>query len=364
MRSLIHKKNSSRRSGFTLIELSISMLYISLLLIFVASTVTGITAIYKKGISIKKINSLSRDIIEDLTTTIGGSGTLDYEAVCARYYNYNEKPHAYEDCIADKAFAFTYQEYFLSGLYINGEAQADAFPVYGFLCTGEYSYVWNTGYTFDENTFLGSPEHNNRPTYVKVKYALASNTTDIKTTSSHPRLLKLPDPNRVVCASQLAKNITDYDDDDDNAYNHHKNPISYGSVDSTLSADVVNPTISIVNSCISDNPDDPDDLSSCTPYYIAKDPVELISSSKDESGNTLERGGLAIYDLSIYRPAVDVYTRNSYYSGSIVVAILNSGVSVLTGGEYCSPPKTVEKFDYEYCAINKFNFAIHATGGY
>ena len=36
-----------------------------------------------------------------------------------------------------------------------------------------------------------------------------------------------------------------------------------------------------------------------------------------------------------------------------------------TAGNYCVPPKDYNKKDYanfDYCAINKFNFAVQATG--
>lgn len=59
----MHKNNSS---GFTIIELLLSMAFLSILLLVVVSVTMHTMRIYNKGLTIKQINQAGRSIVEDI----------------------------------------------------------------------------------------------------------------------------------------------------------------------------------------------------------------------------------------------------------------------------------------------------------
>ena len=89
------------------------------------------------------------------------------------------------------------------------------------------------------------------------------------------------------------------------------------------------------------------------------------SFESDPPVDLLEAGAnLAIYDLTAPIPA-DNGNNGLFYSMSFILGTVQGGINVMASGDYCSTPggynAAVENIDY--CAINKFNFAIQATGG-
>lgn len=100
----------SKKSGFTLVELSLAMTFVALLLVVVALTIMQIADIYNRGLVLKEVNTTGSAIISDLKRSIAESSTFDPG---------ESSRHAY---FPDKNGAV-------------GE-------VY---CTGTYSYIWNYG---------------------------------------------------------------------------------------------------------------------------------------------------------------------------------------------------------------------------
>ena len=50
-----------------------------------------------------------------------------------------------------------------------------------------------------------------------------------------------------------------------------------------------------------------------------------------------------------------------FFAGSFILGTRRGGVNITTSGDSCKPP-TDEYSDLEYCAINRFNFAVQAGG--
>ena len=108
-----HKK----QQGFTLIELSLAMTFISFLLIGIAMTIIQVAAIYNRGTTSKDLNQLSREINVDIDRNISAAGSLN-----------------------------------LSTDYVNSPASASAQTADGGrLCLGTYSYVWNYAEALEKN---------------------------------------------------------------------------------------------------------------------------------------------------------------------------------------------------------------------
>lgn len=78
---------------------------------------------------------------------------------------------------------------------------------------------------------------------------------------------------------------------------------------------------------------------------------------------------LAIYDMVVLPATQNDVTGQIFYSGSFILATMRGGINILTNGDFCTGTEqmystTVEASnqDFNYCAVNKFNFAVRATG--
>lgn len=101
-----------KQQGFTIIELMLAMSFIAVLLIAIAMTIIQIGNIYNKGLTLKEVNQVGRDISEDLRRTIaaGSSVNLDNDFI----------------------------EVVEMGRIVGGR-----------LCLGTVSYVWNNAWAID-----------------------------------------------------------------------------------------------------------------------------------------------------------------------------------------------------------------------
>ncbi len=96
-------RSTNHRQGFTLIELMLAMTYVALLLLAIAMTTMQIGRIYNKGITLKNVNQVGRDVTDELQRSIAGVQPFDVPT------HYVSQPGG------------------------------------GRLCLGTYSYVWNFG---------------------------------------------------------------------------------------------------------------------------------------------------------------------------------------------------------------------------
>ena len=85
-----------------------------------------------------------------------------------------------------------------------------------------------------------------------------------------------------------------------------------------------------------------------------EEPVELISSNN-------AGGDLAIYDLSATFSTSGVSINSAFYSVSFILGTVQGGINIKAAGNFCNPPNGYDS-SFDYCAINKFNFAAQATG--
>jgi prepilin-type N-terminal cleavage/methylation domain-containing protein len=100
------------QQGFTLVELMLSMTFISVLLLTIAVTVIQIGNIYNKGLTMRSVDQVGRVITSDIRRVISQSQPFTIEN------NYSVQRHP--------------------------ESQIGE-PDGGRLCTGTYTYIWNYG---------------------------------------------------------------------------------------------------------------------------------------------------------------------------------------------------------------------------
>lgn len=119
---------NSAKSGFTILELALAMLFISFLLLAIGFVTVQLSVVYEKGITLKTVNNNGRELIDEFSRTI--------------FLSHYNRTLDYSD---------TYTEKRISSIKVKGEEMKDV-QLHGAFCTGVYSYVWNTGYALNFDT--------------------------------------------------------------------------------------------------------------------------------------------------------------------------------------------------------------------
>ncbi len=263
--------------GFTLVELSLSMAFISILSITVALIISNTIATYHRGVILSQINTVGMEIVDDMRFSIQNSQVNNS---CRE-----------NDC--------TFKISRLEDIRKNGREYAGKAPKYGVFCTGSYSYLWNSGYLF------GNAYKFDNMNKLEIVYRDASGRESER---KEFKLLKILDKKRSACSEGVdieRNNIIRITDDKYEAVN--------------------------------------------------EEPVDLMAGS----------GGLVLYSLntnSTFSKTVD----NAFYSVSFILGTIQGGINVTSQGDYCKTPGDIANADieaFDYCAINKFNFAAQANGG-
>lgn len=125
------------RKGFTIIETTLSMTFISVLLLMTTFLIIQMSSIYQKTLTVKAVNTVSQELIEDITRHIRASTIVSTSAKCSMI-----SETSLPDCIKDGAFKYIYRQY----EYDFGDGKT--VPTNGIFCSGLYTYIWNTGYVF------------------------------------------------------------------------------------------------------------------------------------------------------------------------------------------------------------------------
>lgn len=104
------------RRGFTLVELSLAMVFIGILSIAIVLIIGNTVSSYRRGILLSQVNSVGMSLVDDMRVVARASTKLPKKVrVMGRISTVD-----------------------------SGEV-----PIYGAYCTGEFSYVWNSGYLLD-----------------------------------------------------------------------------------------------------------------------------------------------------------------------------------------------------------------------
>lgn len=294
---MIIKSRFHTRPGFTIVELLLSMAFVSGLLVLISILTMRVTSMYQRGLTMKSLNSVGRHLIDDIDYSIKSAPTKPAEMICREHLSSAAKD-VFDSCVNDGAFKYSFYQAYGNLAKIDGKQPHDdrAVPLYGTFCTGRYSYLWNSGYLLNTE-----------------KYTLKSPIDPAKLSSAgreyqQGRLLRFLDAKRELCANNVSDNYV------------YQTPASQNYQLKTA---------------------------------LNIPPVDLISET-DES--------LAVYDLRLFRPAIHSLTRQVYHSGTFILATMRGGVDITGVGDYCVNPSDTRATDFSYCAINKFNFAVRATG--
>lgn len=148
--------NREASRGFTIVELLLAMSFVAALLLAVAMMVIQMAAIYNKGITLKAVNQAGQSVTQDMQYTLSSAQPLDIG----------------ENGTGGLNFRLQVQ--------VGGQLNN---PDGGRLCTGDYSYIWNTGRAL-ANPVNRYEQSDEQIRFVKVRDVGALYCSDVSRTIS------------------------------------------------------------------------------------------------------------------------------------------------------------------------------------
>ena len=364
---LCYNKNMIKRApreGFTLVELSLSMAFIGVLSVAIVLIIADTLSSYRRGMTLNQINTTGMDLVDDMRAALQNSSNRSVLNDCYRYYHNSKsgtdgKTDAERKCEENGAYKLVSLTKKLNEMYIYkdtaGEEKLENVPLYGAFCTGAYSYIWNTGYYSTEYSTLFEEKKREWATFtfkygdkkVKIVGSLENyydrdgnldmgkcqyngSVCEIGNSEKPFRLLKIRDTRRAVCVSSMY-------DSTSKRYIYEKN------IDQNLDRNFditkeINNTGTAIGRFGS----------------MSESPIDLILEDKDND--------LALYSFDVAEPAESSTQKNTFYSMSFILGTMQGGVNIMANGKSCKVPTDYAVENFDYCAINKFNFAVQ-TGG-
>lgn len=291
------QKLNKARTGFTLVELSLSLVFVATLSLIVALLINNTVSSYRRGLTLNQINTVGMDIVDDMRTAIQNSSTKTVTSDCNTIY---DNADAISACEGRGGSEFVTNVWKADVEVTQGKVAKNV-PMAGVFCSGSYSYIWNSGYQFTQ-------KKSGYPKFTFTKVGLRYGTGSGKTVSDF-RLLKVKDDARAVCITMA-----------------DKDSFKGGEINITGYRDIV-----------------------------SEEPIDLLKSNNQFTG-------LALYDLLAFAPADSDALSSLFYAVSFVLGTTEGGINVAASGNFCAPPNDYTNQNFDYCAINKFNFAARAMG--
>lgn len=313
-------KTKTGAKGFTLIELSLSVAILGVLSLTIALIINDSIATYRRGLTLNQVNTVGMDLVDDMRTAFQNSSAKSVMSECESLYE--KSGESGEDDSSSRTACKNDQgknlvsvtKYANVTVNRNAEEQLVGVPVYGAICTGSYSYIWNSGYFFDSRHY---EVINTSPATFKL------GDDEYKDF----RLLKVLDRNRGVCAYSMLASIS----------GNLKNAEMVYTKGAITRSDGV-----FINS----------------PNEIITEDQKPISLLAEDNNDTT----LALYDLQSAAPIQSNANNRLFYSVSFILGTIDGGVNIMSSGNFCATPDDYKDANFNYCAINKFNFAVQATG--
>ena len=338
--------------GFTLVELALSMVFIGTLSILIALVISNTVQSYQRGVVLNQVNTVGMDLVDDMRSAVQNSSANAATSLCVDFYA--EGSDARTRCLEDGAESFVHVTKY--GMVQKPNSDADnrdritvmEVPLYGAFCTGSYTYIWNSGYFFNGTLAEEGYELRNviESKAARLKYRNASNKSVTVGTAKNPlRLVKVRDDSRSVCVSAMRQMIDTErgKGSGKSVYMPSSTMTDFGRIEGMM------PNVFDISSASNDDKG----------YYYsavsaAEEPIELLAKDKYND--------LVIYGLSTSKPAESMNRNNMFYTVSFILGTVHGGIDIMAKGNSCVPPEGYVREDFNYCAINKFNFAAQASG--
>lgn len=304
------------KDGFTILEVTLVTAFIALLLIAIATILVNISALYQKGATLKSVNEVGRNLVTELTTSLNAAPSIDSVSICNSLLTNDSAKTA---CIQDGARNFIFQDIEKERedpiTHDRGMTQDG-----GVFCTGEYSYIWNTNY--------GRTESGHRLRVLYNGGEVQGVTASIEDNNKEPfKLVRFEDKTYRACSTNV----------DPNSYKVN--------LENTRTIDITK----LANG-------QPNPTTSYEEGFLSTSDIDLD-----------------LYEFVIFPIAQDNVTLRALVSGTFILATERGDVGITRSGDYCDITNQNGTGDgssnlqdlgsnFNYCGINKFNFAARTAG--
>ena len=297
------------KRSFTLVELMLAMAFLGTMLIGIATITVRVIGIYQRGLTMRGVSSIGREIVSDVTRIVSGSNTTNIQI------NPTEKE------VTPKILKKLRSNYYVV------KKDSDGNQMSGVFCTGSYSYIWNTANSiqearkYDGKIMSRTDIKPSEAVTLGNKGVVTIYTTKDKKTIV-PRFARISDPNRYACAHTIDEETGE------GIMAKARGANSYKITDTRFQ--------------LADHSMD--------------DVHELINDSEVD---------LALYHFEVFPATQNTASGQIFYSGMFILATTRGGVNVKSNGDYCTgstEDSEYSQYDMDYCTVNKFNFAVRATG--
>ena len=315
------------RSGFTLVELSLSMAFIGVLSIIIVFVINGAVSSYRRGITLNLVNTVGTEVTEEIKTTVHKAPMImSFESLCRGVYGDN-----CGNCEDNKGAGLVAVSQ-KGDIYKGGGEVFEGVPVYGAVCLGNYSYIWNSGYFFNSDYEVRTQDGNGTlgglSFEVKEDNTFGSLPTEIWGAEKGGRLLRIKDEKRAVC-----RDLINLSGDDLTPFSYFGNEPLSETEPSGINDSIVFESENNGNG-------------NSNVFDINEDMAEILTNESK----------VAVYGFDVETPAIGDGT---LYNLSITLGTIDSGINI--NDENCKVSGGAN--DLDFCAINKFNITALASGG-
>ncbi len=309
------------KSGFTMVELSLAIAFIAMLSLIVILIINNSVSAYHRGITLNQLNTTGMDVVEDMRKAIQESPAAVAKNECADLYGTGSS--ALGKCDGNEGQSFVMMTEVAKEVKRGSNSSLNNVVVGGVFCTKKYSYIWNSGYFNEQGDYEVKDTEQ-----LKIRYKYMNGSTATVKEKSNFKLLKVEDDTRAVCKAAAGGMNNDYKAD----------------------GKITDSTIDISCDKAKNN-----NVSTDICNTLEAEPEDILAGSSN----------LALYGLTVGTPAMGGNSKSMLYSVSLILGTIQGGINIKTTGNYCSTPEGAESDieNFDYCAINKFNFAARTTGG-
>lgn len=343
------KLNKRMKKAFTIIEFMLAMSFLGLLLVAIASLSVRVMQIYQKGLVIKAVNESGKAIIDDMTNAISASSIRN---------DINPTVNSISSNVTLVDILNKRSAYF-KAFYDSNDSETKV-QRSGIFCTPSYAFIWNTAPTIKDERELKktSTLMRNQAAYrnrggvytlnefyysrynLSGQYPRNSIAVMITDADGNAKSLEIPKFARIPNTGDYCQTNSNLSSLGVPYTNMDEGELAYGDHETTVNGSEVAHGIVVKED----------------------DYTELISQDADDND-------LALYDLVVQPAYQSNTTMHTLYNISFILGTVNGGININSSGDYCTgaeddptDPTEFTMSGFEYCALNRFDFAAIQTG--
>ncbi len=370
--------SKTTKKGFSIVEFSLSCVFLGMMLLGIATLMSNIMKIYNKGLTVRDVNETGESIVEKIRNIIarsGGQGNVNPSMQSA-----GSELYISEGEVKKKLYT-----YFIPIEVSDQQVTGAKVQAGGIFCVDDYTFIWNTAqsiqrensYTkqFKSGSAVGGNDFLNiwnsdsgKTLFVNIydhgtsviNYATMSHFNSSSMKTFHDHYLYTP---RLAYTQNIAPRWR--------SKSGYENMRNYCEVAEKYTTDNATDLGIVVNAS---NPMTPEKRAlgmrrMFMDVQIKRDDwTDLLVYS-----STQQDIDLAFHNFSVMPATTNLTTNQSFYQLSFTLGTVEGGINLNRTGNYCTGKRATfttlggdtsssNTVNRQYCAINKFDFTAVQKG--